>query len=98
MMDSVFVYFLLGLLQVIGIGLSVWVLSTMVKVLERLSKLEVKIEEIPISEMKDDIRKNRHRINQLDNNHAKLKTELGGLQRVVDSIKNYRNHNHGGNL
>ena len=98
MMDSVFIYFLLGLLQVIGIGLSVWVLTTMVKVLERLAKLEVKIEEIPIAEIKDDISKNRHRINQLDSNHAELKTELNGLKRVVESMKNFCNHNHGANL
>jgi len=97
-MDIVFIYFLLGLLQVIGIGLSVWVLTTMVKVLERLAKLEVKIEEIPIAEIKEDIRKNRHRINQLDSNQAELRTEMSTLRKAVESIKNYCNHNHGGNL
>ena len=56
------IYLLIGLLQVIGIGLTAWALLTLVQVLERLAKLEAKFDEFPVQL----IYNNRHRIEQAE--------------------------------
>lgn len=52
----------MALLQGIGIGLTSWALLTLVKVLERLAKIEAKVDEFPLSQ----ISSNRHRIEGLE--------------------------------
>jgi len=56
------IFFLLGLLQVIAIGLTSWALLTLVRVLERLAKIEGKVDEFPLAQ----VASNRHRIENIE--------------------------------
>jgi len=62
MANEQLVYFLLGILQLVGIGLTSWALLTLVRVLERLAKMDTKIDAFPLSQ----IQSNRHRIENLE--------------------------------
>lgn len=67
---------LVGLLQLICVGLSTWVLLKLVSVLERLAVLESKFDAFPVEQ----ISKNRHRIENLERFNERVDARLLALE------------------
>ena len=92
--ESTLVYFLLGLLQVIIIGLNSWLLLTMVKVVQRLAAMETKFDAFPIQQ----INNNRHRIEQLERHQELVDHRMGVIEGTLEAIKRFCGANHNTNL
>jgi len=85
---------LLGTLQLITIGLIGWTLSTLVKLLQRMSNLEGKFDAFPIQQ----INNNRHRIEQLERHEETVLLRLTAVERAVEAVKVFCGKNHNSNL
>ena len=63
---------------------------------ERLIRIETRLE--GLDNMRDDIKRNRHKITDLDKGMTELMGRVGVLEKVTDGIKTFCNKHHGGNL
>ena len=88
------VVLLIGTLQLITIGLTGWVLSTVVKMLQRLATMEGKFDAFPIQQ----IANNRHRVEQLEKHQELVDHKLTSLERAMEAVKTFCGKQHNANL
>lgn len=88
------IIFLVGTLQVIGIGLMAWILKTIIALIQRIAVLEGKFDAFPIAQ----IANNRHRIEQLEKHQELVDHKIGSIEKVIETIKTFCMKQHGGNL
>ena len=80
------------------LGYMAWKLRNVEGIRTDIAVIKTTLEQLPIPTMQSDIQRNRHKIAELDKGLAKLGERINSAEGAISSIKNYCNHNHGGNL
>lgn len=78
--------FLLGVLQVVTVGLSAWVLLRIVDILQRITKMESKFDSLPIARIDN----NRHRIENLERTMDGVQMRVSNIEKICLECPNGR--------